>query len=141
MCSEGYGTWSVCVCLSVSHISPLKRLFVLKTLSCTQQTTEVKIFVGFCLKPLRWRDPTLPPLKAICTVGHFLRKACICMVPRVLHFSAFILTYFILQVQISSSLHQFLNNSSLTPPGSHHQYRVSLLYVHHVLCINTLNLV
>ena len=42
----------VCVCL-LSHISLLKHLFVLKILSRTKQATEVKIFVGFCLKPLR----------------------------------------------------------------------------------------
>ena len=29
-------------------------------------------------KPLRCGDPALPPLKAICTVGHFLRKARAC---------------------------------------------------------------
>ena len=62
MRSEGYCSW---VCLSVcllSHISPMERLFVLKTLSRTQQATKVKIFVGFSLKPLRCRDPALPPL-------------------------------------------------------------------------------
>ena len=55
----------VCVCLSVcllSHISPMERLFVLKTLSRTQRATKVKKFVGFSLKPLRCRDPALPPL-------------------------------------------------------------------------------
>ena len=51
----------VCVCL-LSHISPMERLFVLKTLSRTQRATKVKIFVGFSLKPLRCRDPALPPL-------------------------------------------------------------------------------
>ena len=70
------------VCLSVcllSHISPLERLFVLKTLSRTQRATKVKKFVGFSLKPLRCRDPALPPLTAIRTVGHFScgkRHAC-----------------------------------------------------------------
>ena len=62
MRSEGYCSW---VCLSVcllSHISPMERLFVLKTLSRTQQATKVKKFVGFSLKPLRCRDPALPPL-------------------------------------------------------------------------------
>ena len=49
------------VCL-LSHISPMERLFVLKTLSRTQRATKVKIFVGFSLKPLRCRDPALPPL-------------------------------------------------------------------------------
>ena len=68
----------LCVCL-LSHISPLERLFVLKTLSRTQRATKVKIFVGFSLKPLRCRDPALPPLTAIRTVGHFScgkRHAC-----------------------------------------------------------------
>ena len=47
------------VCLSVT---PLERLFVLKTLSHTQRAAKVKKFVGFSLKPLRCRDPALPPL-------------------------------------------------------------------------------
>ena len=40
----------------------MERLFVLKTLSRTQRATKVKKFVGFSLKPLRCRDPALPPL-------------------------------------------------------------------------------
>ena len=40
----------------------MERLFVLKTLSRTQRATKVKQFVGFSLKPLRCRDPALPPL-------------------------------------------------------------------------------
>ena len=63
MRSEGYCSW-VCVCVCVcllSHISPMERLFVLKTLSRTQRATKVKRFVGFSLKPLRCRDPALPP--------------------------------------------------------------------------------
>ena len=46
MRSEGYCSW---VCLSVcllSHISPLERLFVLKTLSRTQRATKVKKICG-----------------------------------------------------------------------------------------------
>ena len=63
------------VCLSVS-VTPLERLFVLKTLSHTQRATKVKIFVGFSLKPLRCRDPAFPPMTAIRTGGHFfVRKA------------------------------------------------------------------
>ena len=50
---------SVC---PLSHISPMERLFVLKTLSRTQRATKVKKKVGFSLKPLRCRDPALPPL-------------------------------------------------------------------------------
>ena len=54
---------SVCVSVCVSgHISPMERLFVLKTLSRTQRATKVKKFVGFSLKPFRCRDPALPPL-------------------------------------------------------------------------------
>ena len=48
----------VCVCVSVclkSHISLLERLLILKILSRTQRSKEVKIFVGFSLKPLRSR--------------------------------------------------------------------------------------
>ena len=43
MRSEGY--CSLCVCL-LSHISPLERLFVLKTLSRTQRATKVKNICG-----------------------------------------------------------------------------------------------
>ena len=50
--SEGYCSWvCLCVCL-LSHISPMEHLFVLKTLSCTQQAMKVKIYVGFSLKML-----------------------------------------------------------------------------------------
>ena len=53
----------VCVCVCpLIDISPMERLFVLKTLSRTQRATKVKKFVGFSLKPLRCRDPALPPL-------------------------------------------------------------------------------
>ena len=40
-------------------------------ISVTGRGLCVKKFVGFSLKPLRCRDPALPPLKAIRTVGHF----------------------------------------------------------------------
>ena len=63
MRSEGYGSVCVCVCVCLlSSISPMERLFVLKTLSRTQRATKVKKVVGFSLKPLRCRDPALPPL-------------------------------------------------------------------------------
>ena len=45
------GSVCVSVCL-LSHISPTERLFILKTLSRTQQATKVKNFVGICLKRL-----------------------------------------------------------------------------------------
>ena len=76
MRSEGYCSW---VCLSVcllSHISPMERLFVLKTLSRTQRATKVKKCVGFSLKPMRCRDPALPPLYGRAySRPFFLRKA------------------------------------------------------------------
>ena len=71
-----------------------------------------------------------------------LRKCTTCVVRpvwsavHVHHVSPILLTYFILQVQISSSLHQLLNNFSLTALNSLHQCRISLLYG---LCINTLS--
>ena len=81
----------VCVCL-LGHISPLERLFVLKILSRTQPATKVQKIVGFSLKPLCCGDPALPPTKAINTVGVDSVHACYmhAVVPRVLHFSAFI---------------------------------------------------
>ena len=45
------GSVCLCVCL-LSHISPMERLFILKTLSRTQRATKVKKFVGICLKLL-----------------------------------------------------------------------------------------
>ena len=68
----------VCVCL-LSHISSLEHLLVLKILKHTQRAMEVKIFVGFSLNPLHCGDPVLPPLKAICTVGHFPWKVHLCI--------------------------------------------------------------
>ena len=49
------------VCL-LSHISPMERLFVLKTLSRTQWATKVKKFVGFSLKMLRCKARAVPAL-------------------------------------------------------------------------------
>ena len=56
---------SVCqsVCLSVClSVTPLERLFVLKTLSHTQRATKVKKFVGFSLKMLRCKARAVPAL-------------------------------------------------------------------------------
>ena len=64
------GSVCLCVCL-LSHISPMERLFVPKTLSRTQRATKVKIFVGFSLKPLRCRDTALAHCTATRAVGHF----------------------------------------------------------------------
>ena len=49
------------VCPLVAN-SLQERLFVFKPLSHTLRATKVKTFVGFSLKPLRCRDPALPPL-------------------------------------------------------------------------------
>ena len=81
------------VCL-LSHISPMERLFVLKTLSRTQRATKVKKFVGFSLKPLRCRDPAPPPLYGYAYSRPFLHAYFSCIYardtpPRVQHFSAF----------------------------------------------------
>ena len=69
MRSKGYGSWvglSVCPCVRVSvcllNISPLERLFVLKTMSCTQRATKVKTIVWISLKLLLCRDTPLPAL-------------------------------------------------------------------------------
>ena len=59
---------TVRVCVLI-NISPLERLFVLKTLSYTQRETKVKTVVGFSLKPLCCRDPATPPL-----YGHMYRR-------------------------------------------------------------------
>ena len=54
---------SVCLCVCpLSHISPMERLFVLKTLSRTQRATKVKKFVGFSLKMLRCKARAVPAL-------------------------------------------------------------------------------
>ena len=61
----------LCVCVSVcllSHISVSVRPENAVTYSVGNRG---KKFVGFSLKPLRCRDPALPPLNAIRTVGHF----------------------------------------------------------------------
>ena len=89
---EGYGSW---VCVSVkSHLTSGASVHP-EILSRTQQTTEVKEFVGFSLKLLRCRDPALPLLKTIHTDGHFPEDSVHAhymhvVTPRVLHFSAFI---------------------------------------------------
>ena len=91
------------MCLSVkSHLTsgvsvhPEKK----KELSHTQRAMEVKQVVGFSLKLLRYRDPGLPPLKAICMVGYFPADSTYAhysifhvLAPRVLHFSEFISLY------------------------------------------------
>ena len=92
------GSVCVSVCLS-GHISPMERLFVLKTLSRTQQATKVKKIVGFSLKPLRCRDPALPPLYGHAYSRPFFHAYFSCTrmrisrvhdtPPRVQHFSAF----------------------------------------------------
>ena len=89
------------VCL-LSHISPMERPFVLKTLSRTQRATKVKNLWDF-RKPLRCRDPALPPLYGHAYSRPFFHayfsctrisrvRACVFLVshdtpPRVQHFS------------------------------------------------------
>ena len=82
---------------------------------------------GFSLKLLRYRDPALPPLKPICTVGHFLQKARIHIivldsqyVPRggtegsALYCIHFIISGF-LQVKMTSGLDSVVQARNLTP--------------------------
>ena len=88
----------VCVCRLVAN-SLLKGQFVLKTLSHTLRATKVKKFVGFSLKPLRCRDPALPPLYGHAYIRPFFSctrmrisrvyTRMIYTPPRVQHFSAF----------------------------------------------------
>ena len=67
--------WSVslsfCVCVCLFNISPLERLFVLKTIShtCTQWATKVKIFVGFSF---HCRDSALSALYGYLSSAIFL---------------------------------------------------------------------
>ena len=88
------------MCL-LSHISPIERLFVLKTLSRTQRATKVKNFVGFSLKPLRCRDPALPPLYGHAYSRPFFHACTACVLifsciyahdtpPRVQHLALFV---------------------------------------------------
>ena len=102
-CAARVTVLGLSVCVSVkSHLTSGASVRP-EILLSTQQATEVKIFVGFSLKQLRCWDQALPPLKAICTIGHFSceKRACAlsrtvnietqCRVaPRVLNFSAFI---------------------------------------------------
>ena len=126
MRSEGYCSW---VCLSVcllSHISPMERLFGLKTLSRTQQATKVKKFVGFSLKPLRCRDPALPPLYGHAYSRPFFHAYFSCTrmrisrvlyahdtPPRVQHFSAF--HFFMLFIETQWLCCTILHTNSVFP--------------------------
>ena len=86
------------VCPLVAN-SLQERLFVFKPLSHTLRATKVKIFVGFSLKPLRCRDPALPPLYGHAYSRPFFHAYFSCTrmrfsrahdtPPRVQHFSAF----------------------------------------------------
>ena len=65
---------SVCVCVSVVSVKSnlTSGASVRAENSVTYSTdNEGQKIVCFSLKPLRCRDPALPPLKAIRTVGHF----------------------------------------------------------------------
>ena len=66
MCRRVTVVGSVCV----SHLTPRASvcLEIPVTYSVGNDGQEI---VGFSLKLLCYRDPVLPQLKAICTVGHF----------------------------------------------------------------------
>ena len=90
----------LCVCQSVkSHLTPGASVHSENTVTYSADNKGPNI-VGFSLKPFRCRDPVLPPLKAIHTVGHFPADSAHVhyMAPRVLHFSAFIFHAQILKV-------------------------------------------
>ena len=101
---ESYGTWSVCLSVSVkSHLTSGASVRPENTVTYSVGNGGQKIG-GFSLKPLRCRDPVLPPLTAIRTVSHFpavsVHAHCSItkgheylnmVAPRVLHFSAFII--------------------------------------------------
>ena len=73
MRSKGYGSRRVCLSVcTLSQISLLGLLFVVKTLPRTQHATKVKKFVAFSLKLRRSRDTALPALYGYHAVGHFL---------------------------------------------------------------------
>ena len=92
----------LCVCLSVkSHLTSGASVRPENTVTYSVDN-EGEIFVGFSLKPLCCRDPALPPLKSIRTVSHFPADSAhahyMHMVAlRVLHFSAFIDSFFMYQ--------------------------------------------
>ena len=60
----------LCVCVSVkSHLTSGVSVRPENTVTYSAGNGGQK-FVGFSLKPLRCRDPVLPLLKAIHTIGH-----------------------------------------------------------------------
>ena len=69
---------SLCVCVCVCLLSHISGASVRPKNTVTY--SAVKQFVGFSLKPLHCRDPVLPQLKTIHTVGHLLRKVCMCII-------------------------------------------------------------
>ena len=81
MRSKGYCSWvCLCVCVCPLNISPLERLFVLKTMSRTQRATKVKTIVWISLKLLRCRDTPLPALYGYTGSAIFLlcgKRACV----------------------------------------------------------------
>ena len=102
MRSEGYCSWFVCVCVCVcvcplSDISPLERLFVLKSISRTQRATKQK-FCGVFSETAPLRRSSTPSVvrpyvqSAIFLVYAHAYFSCIYAhdtPPRVQHFSAF----------------------------------------------------
>ena len=114
-CTGGLLCLSV-VCL-LSHISPLERLFILKILSRTRRTTEVKKFAP---KLLCCCDPVFPPIH---TVGHFPAESTHAhysiyhmVAPRVVHFSAFIDFLINVYMLVITSLYDLRLTQSLSIP-------------------------
>ena len=66
MRSEGYCSWSVCVCVCLSVKQHLTYGASVRPENAVTYSAgnEGKKFVGFSLKPLRCRDPALPALYA-----------------------------------------------------------------------------
>ena len=119
------------VCLS-SHISPMERLFILKTLSRTQRATKVKKIVGFSLKPLRCRDPALPPLHIWPCVQSAIFP-CVCLVYAHAYFSCRMIHRrgFSTLVLFITKLHSYiLSPLLLSSTSSHPTTRYCKLFVH-----------
>ena len=63
----------LCVCVCVSNKSNITSVAFVHPENSITYSAGIggQKIVGFSLKPLGCRDPALPPLKAIRTVGHF----------------------------------------------------------------------
>ena len=124
----------------------MERLFVLKTLSRTQRATKVKKFVGFSLKPLRCRDPALPPLYGHAYSRPFFHAYFSCIYahayfsciyahdtpPRVQHFSAFHFLCFFYNPYMSlfNSKHLYSYRKLHCVYNSHAYYSIIAKHIH-----------